>query len=684
MQVLTPPAYRCRGWRRGLRDAALFVITFALVQAYVAAAGAALPYQFAESAKLTISESQLTAEGGVKVKLLNNTNLQRTLIVRAIGFRLRPRTGPVGTELRVEKSHTLLRASSHATVTLSLPAATSLAKGLYTGELVTHAQHGYGPVIRREVAIETNTVATPAVKALSMQAEWLLPGHHWLRRGELPLKPSAGLNASALNLSSGEVLGYLTGSNGGTTRVIWNGQSVPVYNGTALALKLTADGFGAPGTYTGTISLLPGDPSAGDVKISIVYTDSVFWPILLLGLGIILAVMVQKVAQVHRVVWQLRGQLADLGVSFESAQERFAASTQGKPYASYGITNPVGKENARLDAMAQKLKGPLTTSLDKEEHTAVIKGIATLKDAIDGWAPPDSEETLEGFAQELDHLASSLERIKSIAVGEGALKSRDGQPVNSPPTIVTALSGYLIGSPFTRLSDYRVRRKPIEQGADFADAWLEKAASIKLLREVRSQLWGEKKSSWDATVDGFWLELWSASNPADLASIGHLEAVRAASATLDDLPTVAEPTAKARVALAKIAPISGEPSLARGFALTATPEAAQSASPRIVAVESLATIDYEARAREYRAHLAQSRWLLAAVAFVAAVLTGLIALYFGKTWGTATDFVTAFFWGMMTQTALTGLLAALAPNSNPLSIPAPPVATKPAEAAIPA
>jgi hypothetical protein len=671
----------------------LFVVVFACGQTHVSSAHAASPYQFAESAELTISEPQLTAAGGVKVRLLNNTNVRWKLLVRAIGFALKPQSDPVDTELHVQTQQTVLRAASHATVTLSLPAATSLAKGMYSGELVASPQGKRGPAIRRAVVIEANTAATPAVKTLNAQAEWLLPGHHWLRRGELPLEPSAGLNAAALNLSSGEVLGYLTGSNGGTARATWNGGSVRVFGGTAMALKLDVDGFGAPGTYTGTISLLPGDPSAGDVNVSIVYTDSVFWPILLLGLGIVAAVMVQKVAQVQRVVWQLRGQLADLGVWFESAQERFAAATQGKTYASYSITNPIDKENSRLDALAQQLKGSLATSLDKERHTEAVKGIAALKDVIDGWAPPDNEETLDGFAKELDHLASSLEQIESLAIKSGPPEYGDGLPVasastvNSAPEILTALSGLLRGTSFTTLGNYRSRRKEIEAAADFADAWLQRASSIEAMREMSSQFQGKKKKkkkkrdAWEAAVQASWRTLWNASTLAGLASIGQSAAVRSASATLGEPPAGAKRT-EARVALTKLASTSGAPGLPGGLSLTATPTTTGAESPRLVAVKSLATVDYEARAKEYRARLAQSRWLLAAVSFVVAVVTGLTLLYFGKAWGTATDFVTAFFWGLMTQTAVSGLIAVLAPDSNPLSIPASPVKTKPTEAAL--
>lgn len=647
----------------------LAVACAVLLSVLPVSAFATAPYQFAEAGTLAISESQLTATGGVKVRLLNNTGTRYTLVVRAAGFAFQPQVLPGEVKLRVAPERTLLRASSHATVTLSMPAqTTNLAKGVYSGELVVSPYRAHGPTIRREMTIEAGTAATPAVKTLNMRAEWLLPGQRWLRRAQLPLEPSAGVNASALNLTNGEVLGYLTGSNGGTARVTWDGQTVSRYGGASLALKLTADGFGPPGTYTGTISLLPGNPPSGDVSVSIVYTDSVLWPILLLGLGIVVAVMVQKVAQVYRVVWQLQGQLAELGVTFAAAQERFAALTQGKVHPTYSIEQAVNRANNKLNEQAEALKGPLTGTLDQQAHTAVVTGIAALKDVIDGWAPVDGEESLEGFAQELVHLASTLATIERIAA---ATAGRLDERPEGTPAIVATLTHDLTGTPFDGVDEYRRRRKQIEKDADFADAWLEKAQStMSLERRAAPGAGGQRNREYAKKL---WSELWASSTAEEVRSVG-------AASALPLLQSTDQPLTSALGA--NLATIDREfpyPTLTR-----ARRQEAQLESPRIAAVKSLAPVDYAARARDYRARLSHTRWLLAAVAFVVAIVTGLIALYFGKTWGTATDFVTAFFWGLTTQAALTGLLAALAPESNPLSIPAPPVATTPTTASAPA
>ena len=48
-----------------------------------------------------------------------------------------------------------------------------------------------------------------------------------------------------------------------------------------------------------------------------------------------------------------------------------------------------------------------------------------------------------------------------------------------------------------------------------------------------------------------------------------------------------------------------------------------------------------------------------AASVIVALVTGLSALYIGKTWGTFWDYVAALAWGLMTQTVILSLSGAI-------------------------
>ena len=406
---------RSPSWR-GPSVALLLLLLAVLMQGTTAHAQGAQTsaFHFADATALSIGESQLEAQDGVRVRLVNDTTRRQVLTVQLSGFSFRPRTGPVGVELNVDKAKLVLGAAGSGSVALSLPATTVLAKGTYSGELVAFARGG--PVLRRSIVIQTASPAKPAVKALAVRGEWWLPDVLALRQRDLPLDSVAGTDQSKLDLAAGQVLGYLSGSDGGTARVTWNGKSKRVYGQTALALELDIEGFSRPGTYTGTIDLLPGDPSAGEVTLTARYTHAVVWPILLLGLGILAALLFQVVTQVYRVVWQLQRQLAELGVTFRGAQTRFAALTEGKAYGTYAIDMAVRTEIGRLREEANQLKGPLTPTLDKEKHTAVVTALGELAHDIAAWAPASTFDGPAGFVGDLTSLDSRVQDIHELLV----------------------------------------------------------------------------------------------------------------------------------------------------------------------------------------------------------------------------------------------------------------------------
>ena len=637
---------------------------------------------------LQVGEAEFAKAGGVKVELVNNTTTDRNLVVRVSGLTLKPKTkGATLAEVKVDQQEIPLPKAGIATMTLSLSGGAQIAAGTYAGQLV--AYESGGPVVRRAITLNVpgGLPAKPAVKTLTLRTEWWFAGQQWLRQRDVPLDESSGTDRSALNLKTGQVLGYLTGSNGGTARVTWSGTSKLINLEKALALKLNADGFSRPGTYTGTIDLVPADATAGDVTVSAVYTHVVVWPIAALALGILAALFILTITQVYRVVWQLQETLAELGVAFRASQTRFASRSQGKPYATYSIEDAVRNEIKRLSGAIDLLKGPFKVSVDATTLKTAIEEMGKLKQDIDSWAPPGGASSFDigGFDKDLDELDEALDEIERFAIGNGppadlpaSGAEKDG-PNEHFPAFVPAARALLKGHTLGSLAEYRSLHEQVKKHAAFASTWLATAASIQeldLLAERLSapdvplddedtNLLGDA----DETLTAAWRELWTAESAEKLAADRTEQDVQDAQQTLYKLSARLPRPAEENVEDVRM---GGEPARGRTFGLRRRLWAAH--------LDEVVEVDYAAQAESYRAQLARWRWALAAVAFVVAVFTGLTALYFGKAWGTATDYATAFLWGLTTQTALTVLVAALAPGPSPLSLPSAPVtvATSPA------
>src|SRR5262249_33253367 len=62
----------------------------------------------------------------------------------------------------------------------------------------------------------------------------------------------------------------------------------------------------------------------------------------------------------------------------------------------------------------------------------------------------------------------------------------------------------------------------------------------------------------------------------------------------------------------------------------------------------------ELQIEDVRRKLAASEWLMTGLALVVAPVTGMLALYAGKNFGTLADYLTAFLWGFAIDTGVRG------------------------------
>jgi hypothetical protein len=350
--------------------------------------------------------------------------------------------------------------------------------------------------------------------------------------------------------------------------------------------------------------------------------------------------------------------------------------THGKPYGRYRVQAAVEAEIERLRGQIDELKGPLTFSLDKTSHTERVKDVAKLKEDIEAWAPEASDLLVEpdGFAQDLADLDRALEEIETIALVSGPPPEIEHQGPGRPvPRLVTEGRGRLHGRTLS-LAEYRTCREQVKKDADFGETWQATARQIADLEKLAERLSADnvqldddeeaRRAHAEATLAAAWRELWMADSVEQFTTGDTEQDLKGAQQALYELtPKLRQPAEADLPVYRQMLVAAGDFS---GVVQTV------GLPRRRAATTSVPAIDYAKRADGYRKRLIQSQLILAGVALVVSIFSGLGALYFGKAWGTVTDYTVAFLWGLSTPAALTALAAALTPRANPLALPSAP------------
>ena len=264
----------------------------------------------------------------------------------------------------------------------------------------------------------------------------------------------------------------------------------------------------------------------------------------------------------------------------------------------------------------------------------MTKALAELRALIEQWT---------SFGMKLMELESSLSAVEQVALAFNVPNTLDdAEEWHQRPRFIETAMQKLVGRRLT-LKEFAALQPQVKDDVDFAATWIDLAQLILQLRDVHRRLGkialsDDERSRLNAagnTLHAATLELWRAKHLAELATDKTREDVRDAQQTLYEL-----------AAKLPAEPLEAQEVLAQQLAFFPGATRTLGMSPSRPAVPTEA--DYVRLAKEYAKRLGRWDWLATGVAFAIAVFAGLTALYFGKSWGTPTDYVTAFLWGLTT------------------------------------
>jgi hypothetical protein len=514
----------------------------------------------------------------------------------------------------------------------SLVGKTTAKLGTYTGTVVAF-RPGTGTAVRTSVriAVKGPTFPAPLADEVHVTIVCFWPHGHGCDKPTVEL-PLAGGPAAAAHGPSGPVGSVSNGSRFGL--VTAGAVTTTTVAATSMkAVPLTVSGLSHAGSYNGKADLTPA-VVGGDVSVNAVVRDSLFWPVLVLAAGVLVALLLKRITGIGRATAGLEQALRRAAIDFDEARVRSDTAKAGKPWQNYDAT-PAG--------IAAGKKAEVAIDAARKWSFAAPDGdkVKTAQDAIG---------ELAAAAVHLEALTTSLPHLEGVF---HSLETRHGKL----PEIGTPTSGHR--PQIARELPKELTPKSPEAVADIKGAATDASAATALLERWQSleaelaTLYADIDASGGndnrllAAVCKAWSTLWTAAE-ADLAPDGGaqeaLETAREAWATFlagqpprgPRLFLLEEPFTVTR---ALQLDTSDRALLVTGSVSTAfrpeqlPPPASSLETDRV----ALTILSRRTLTREL---------LVGTLGFILAVTTGFAALKLESGWGTWRDYFTAFAWGI--------------------------------------
>jgi hypothetical protein len=443
----------------------------------------------------------------------------------------------------------------------------------------------------------------------------------------IPLAPGATCTPTTGVLPTGLV----NGRHAATVRV--GACSAPNAAGIVTA-KLQVQGLNSIGTYTGAIALTAGAPATDAITLSIRRTDILVFPVLAILAGIALAIAAGRltgrgnpISMAEQQTWQLDAQLPKVA-------NTFAARSTERPWADLSF-EPSAKQTlgAAREQLATLRRG--FTALDKADPTlkAVTDELSVVSTAIDRW---------DALPAQLDELAQANDELRNLAPSfhpPGAVPA---------PVLMSVATSLLSGGPIA-VSSVAKRCADVKATAAAARAMAHDARAFISLRTRADAILvsiGNDPAQTERRNYAMWAlrgietdlrAMWSATSAESYLGLPLQNDLNTIAGTLDSLDPPPQPA---------FAPDFAPP-----------PPAPAPASRTTLPASSTASATSRA-ARIGRLRVIDNIGLLVVLAVVS-LWSGLVALYFGRAWGSVIDYGTAVVWGFGAQGALQSLAAGL-------------------------
>ncbi len=398
--------------------------------------------------------------------VLNNTTLDLQVMMEVGGFvhELADNPGAAALDLAMTPEGVFrLPATARKAVSVPLNPQAQPAPGIYNG-WITLSTGQPATVIRRSVRLSVPApsgdglvhMATPRGSIVPAVSAWTLQAYRLL-----PWMPPVCFNGLSLGctipvqvnnpppaLSAGRV-GTLNGDRGGGIKVAVR-SSRAAY--AVLGLDFT-QAWAPAGAYSASLDFLPGE-SAGDVALTVNVKDTFVTPLLVVGLGILIAQWAQFYLTVRRGVMQVERRLAQVSVDFEAVPNEVING--------YTIKNDVAVQR---DAVAQALtdwrnRGSVRPTEEDQARfkAAVSEPLEKLESTVKMWV---------GFDAHLQKLRKALDEAAWPAID----KTRAPAHLNlDAPRFYIVARALLHGRPIS-LRDFTARQQVIDEAIEFANLW---------------------------------------------------------------------------------------------------------------------------------------------------------------------------------------------------------------------
>jgi hypothetical protein len=179
----------------------------------------------------------------------------------------------------------------------------------------------------------------------------------------------------------GQLLGVLHGKRGGSARVVARN----VDDG---KLRFRVQATGTAADFEGTIQLGRPDQKQTPIKLVVTVKDEPLLPLLTLGLGIWLALLLKRQVGVIRSVWILRQREAALALAFRKSHSAFTHRSAGQPYGKYDISAAFEEARQKLVLALDGLEAASRLSLDTStaDYKSTIGTFERLDRIVASWS----------------------------------------------------------------------------------------------------------------------------------------------------------------------------------------------------------------------------------------------------------------------------------------------------------
>jgi hypothetical protein len=496
--------------------------------------------------------------------------------------------------------------------------------------LVVFADEGL--VSRRDVSVSevkgAGVAAMPLADSRSVTHERYNPADDW--KIWLPVKLGPG---QAPALTTGQSVGVLTGE-GGTTAVTYEGGAPRKLTKTSALLPLHIEPIGA-GSYSGKLTLATGGMT------TVTLTVKHWWLIagLILAAGILIALVIQR----YNGYWAPRGRLFErvneIQTEKREAVDRLKQAAGSSTWKDFDLSGFDALARAARDEIDRKTKWRTVFQIDQ-------KVIDTLNAEL---------EALHGKVALLDKLTDAATALDAALQSLGDKTPSDLPPLHgsdrkrTAPALVPAARELENGTPLsaedlkTRIDDLttigQTARTLHDDQDDLALYW---SQANELERDLTDSVLRGKATQLKSDLEGVRHQLWTGDSANSLHARDSLDAARDKIADL--WPSLPSPPELQHHAVGRRSYFAPE-------YITAPEEEleAGTVAPTLSDVAARKIIEGAA--------LRQVAVIVASLAV--ALVTGITALYIGKPWGSAWDYVATFFWGLTTQAVITTLAGAV-------------------------